>query len=428
MSKGKTQSVIKTDDDTLYYERCAGIDVHKTLLVVCLRIGRKTESRECGTTTGEIREIVNWLKGNGCQMVAMESTGSYWKPLYNIFEQENLPAMVVNAYHIKNVPGRKTDWNDAFWIAKCLAQGLLKPSFVPDREQRELRDMTRFRKSQIEERSRNINRLQKFLEGANIKLGSWLSDIEGKSSSELLELIIGKEDFTLDDVRQRMHGRLKSSPEEIFASIEGYITSTQRKFLAHVMNIIKEQTRLIEITDEMIKASFSDEQKKAVEALDAIPGIGTVSAEQIVAETGTDMSCFRNQHAFSNWIGVAPGNNESAGKRKSGKTTHGNKTLKSTLSQCAKSAVKNKKSFFSAQYARLVTHRGKNRATMAVAHSMAIAIYFVLSGYGFKDLGSDYYNQFNREKKVNSHLKQLGKLGITLPDDVLDIIRVQSSG
>lgn len=428
MSKGKTQSVIETDDDTLYYERCAGIDVHKTLLVVCLRIGRKTESRECGTTTGEIREIVNWLKGNGCQMVAMESTGSYWKPLYNIFEQENLPAMVVNAYHIKNVPGRKTDWNDAFWIAKCLAQGLLKPSFVPDREQRELRDMTRFRKSQIEERSRNINRLQKFLEGANIKLGSWLSDIEGKSSSELLELIIGKEDFTLDDVRQRMHGRLKSSPEEIFASIEGYITSTQRKFLAHVMNIIKEQTRLIEITDEMIKASFSDEQKKAVEALDAIPGIGTVSAEQIVAETGTDMSCFRNQHAFSNWIGVAPGNNESAGKRKSGKTTHGNKTLKSTLSQCAKSAVKNKKSFFSAQYARLVTHRGKNRATIAVAHSMAIAIYFVLSGYGFKDLGSDYYNQFNREKKVNSHLKQLGKLGITLPDDVLDIIRVQSSG
>lgn len=428
MSKGKTQSVIKTDDDTLYYERCAGIDVHKNLLVVCLRIGRKTESRECGTTTGEIREMVNWLKGNRCQMVAMESTGSYWKPLYNIFEQENLPAMVVNAYHIKNVPGRKTDWNDAFWIAKCLAQGLLKPSFVPNREQRELRDMTRFRKSQIEERSRNINRLQKFLEGANIKLGSWLSDIEGKSSSELLELIIGKEDFTLDDVRQRMHGRLKSSPEEIFAAIEGYITPTQRKFLAHVMNIIKEQTRLIEITDEMIKASFSDEQKKAVAALDAIPGIGTVSAEQIVAETGTDMSCFRNQHSFSNWIGVAPGNNESAGKRKSGKTTHGNKTLKSTLSQCAKSAVKNKKSFFSAQYARLVTHRGKNRATMAVAHSMAIAIYFVLSGYDFKDLGSDYYNQFNREKKVNSHLKQLGKLGITLPDDLIDIIRAQSSG
>ena len=419
MSESKTRSVTQTDEDTLYYERCAGIDVHKNLLVVCLRIGRKTESREYGTTTGEIREIVKWLKSNQCQMAAMESTGSYWKPLYNIFEQESLPAIIVNAYHIKNVPGRKTDWNDAFWLAKCLAQGLLKPSFVPAREQRELRDMTRFRKSQIEERSRNINRLQKFLEGANVKLGSWLSDIEGKSSTQLLELIIGKEDFTVDDVKARMHGKMKSTPEEIFAAIEGYITPTQRKFFAHVMNIIREQTRLIEITDQMIKESFSEEQKAAVEKLDEIPGIGVVSAEQIIAETGIDMSHFRNQHAFSNWIGVAPGNNESAGKRKSGKTTYGNKTLKSTLTQCAKSAVRNKKSFFSAQYSRLVTHRGKNRATMAVAHSMAIAIYFVLCGADFHDLGAEYYTQFNREKKVNSHLKQLSKLGIALSDEVL---------
>lgn len=426
MEDSKIKSVMQTDEDTLYYERCAGIDVHKKVLVVCLRIGRKTESREYGTTTGEIREIVKWLKSSQCQMVAMESTGSYWKPIYNIFEQETLPAMVVNAYHIKNVPGRKTDWNDAFWIAKCLAQGLLKPSFVPNREQRELRDMTRFRKSQIEERSRNINRLQKFLEGANVKLGSWLSDIEGKSSTQLLELIIGKEDFTVDDVRARMHGKMKSTPEEIFAAIEGYITPTQRKFLSHVMNVIREQTRLIEITDEMIKDSFSDEQKMAVEKLDEIPGIGVISAEQIIAETGTDMSHFRNQHAFSRWIGVAPGNNESAGKRKSGKTTHGNKTLKSTLTQCAKSAVKNKNTFFSAQYSRLASHRGKNRATMAVAHSMAIAIFFVLSGADFHDLGSDYYTQFNREKKVNSHIKQLAKLGIDLPDEVLLDIYAQS--
>jgi transposase len=149
-------------DEEVYYERCAGIDVHKKLLVVCLRIGRKSEVREFGTLTHEIRSIAAWLKDNGCQMAAMESTGSYWKPLYNIFEQENIPVMVCNAYHIKNVPGRKTDVNDAQWIARCLSQGLLKPSFVPDRQQRELRDMTRFRKSQIEERARNINRLQKF--------------------------------------------------------------------------------------------------------------------------------------------------------------------------------------------------------------------------------------------------------------------------
>lgn len=421
----KAQPVVRSDDDTLYYERCAGIDVHKKLLVVCLRIGRRTETREYGTNTGEIREIVRWLQENGCQMTAMESTGSYWKPLYNIFEQENIPAMVVNAYHIKNVPGRKTDWNDAFWIAKCLAQGLLKPSFVPNREQRELRDMTRFRKSQIEERSRNINRLQKFLEGANIKLGSWLSDIEGKSSTQLLELIIGKEDFTVDDVRCCMHGRMKSTPEEIFAAVEGYITPTQRKFFAHVMDVIREQTRLIEITDAMIKESFSNEQEQAVKALDAIPGIGIVSAQQIVAESGIDMSAFRNQHAFSRWIGVAPGNNESAGKRKSGKTTYGNKTLKSTLTQCAKSAARNKKSFFSAQYNRLAPHRGKNRATMAVAHSMAIAVYFVLSGSEFRDLGADFYTKFNRVKKANSHIKQLAKLGVSFPDEVLHAIHDQ---
>jgi transposase len=419
MGKSKAQSVIQTDDDALYYEQCAGIDVHKKLLVVCLRIGRKTESREFGTTTGEIREIVAWLKANGCQMVAMESTGSYWKPLYNIFEQEELPAMVCNAYHIKNVPGRKTDWNDAFWIAKCLAQGLLKPSFVPDREQRELRDMTRFRKSQIEERSRNVNRLQKFLEGGNIKLGSWLSDIEGKSATALLELIIDNPDFTIDDVKKRMHGRMKSTPEEIFAAITGYITPTQREFLSHVMDVIRQQTAQIEKTDTMIKNSLSDEQKAAVTALDAIPGIGIVSAEQIIAESGTDMSRFRDQHSFSNWSGTAPGNNESAGKRKSGKSTYGNKTLKSTLTQCAKSAVKNKSTYFSAQYARLAPHRGKNRATLAVAHSMAIAVFFVLSGHKFKDLGADYYIQFNREKKINSHVRQLSKLGVVIPDGVL---------
>ena len=406
-------------NDEVYYERCAGIDVHKKFLVVCLRIGRKSEVRNFGTLTSEIRELVAWLKDNGCQMTAMESSGSYWKPLYNIFEQENLPIMVCNAYHIKNVPGRKTDVNDAQWIARCLSQGLLNPSFVPDREQRELRDMTRFRKSQIEERARNINRLQKFLEGANIKLGDWVSDIDGKSATQLLELVIGKPDFTVDDVQKRMHGRMNATAEELFRSLEGSITPTQRELLAHIMAVIREQTAQIEKTDAMIGRSLSENYKAAVKALGEIPGIGRVSAEQILAETGVDMSRFRNQHSLSKWAGVCPGNNESAGKRKSGKTSPGNKTLKSTLTQCAKSAKKNKKSFFSAQYSRLVVHRGKNRATMAVAHSMLIAIYFVLSGHQFRDLGADYYIQFNREKKINSHVKQLSKLGVMIPNELL---------
>ncbi len=288
--------------------------------------------------------------------------------------------------------------------------------------------MTRFRKSQIEERSRNINRLQKFLEGANVKLGSWLSDIEGKSATALLELVIGKPDFTINDVAERMHGRMKATAQELFLSLEGALTPSQREFFTHVMAIIREQTAQIEKTDAMIQRSLSDNYKAAVNALDAIPGIGRVSAEQILAETGVDINHFRNQHALSKWAGVCPGNNESAGKRKSGRTPPGNKTLKSTLTQCAKSAKKNKRSFFSAQYNRLVSHRGKNRATMAVAHSMLIAIYFVLSGQQFEDLGADYYTQFNREKKINSHVRQLSKLGVSIPDDFLRDAILAASG
>jgi len=234
--------MIVEDEDDIYYERCAGIDVHKKFVVACLRIGRKAEIRKFGTLTHEIRDMVAWLKTNGCQMTAMESSGSYWKPLYNIFEQEGLPAMVCNAYHIKNVPGRKTDVKDSQWIARCLSRGLLNPSFVPDRAQRELRDMTRFRKSQIEDRARNLNRLQKFLEGANIKLGDYVSEIEGKSATELLELVIGKPDFTVEDVATRMYGRMKSAPEELFKALEGSITPTQREFFTHVMKVIREQT------------------------------------------------------------------------------------------------------------------------------------------------------------------------------------------
>jgi transposase len=406
-------------DDEVFYERCAGIDVHKDKLVVCLRIGRKTEVREFGTITREVRSMTAWLQENGCQMAAMESTGSYWKPLYNIFEQEELPAMVVNAYHIKNVPGRKTDVNDAQWIAKCLSLGMLRPSFIPTREQRELREMTRFRKSQIEERSRNINRLQKFLEGANIKLGSWVSDIEGKSATRLLELVIGKPDFTVDDVATRRHVGMKASAHELYLSLEGAITPTQRELFRHIMRVIREQTVQIEQTDAMIGRHMNANYKAACEALEKIPGIGTISAQQIVAETGIDMNTFKSQAHLSKWAGVCPGNNESAGKRKSGKTPPGNKALKTTLTQCAQAAKKNKNSFFSAQYHRLVSHRGKNRATMAVAHSILIAVYFVLHGVEFKDLGADYYNQFNRENKINSHVKQLSKLGVIIPDAIL---------
>jgi transposase len=413
--------------EDVIYERCAGIDVHKRMIMVCLRIGRKTQIREFGTLTHELREMVAWLKENGCQMAAMESTGSFWKPLYNIFELEELPAMVVNAQHMKTVPGRKTDVKDAEWIAKLLSQGLLKPSFIPDREQRELRELTRFRKSQIEERARNLNRLQKMLEGANIKLAGFVSDIDGKSATEFLELVIGKPDFTVEDVESRRHKGMKASSDELFKSLEGIVTPVQRKLFTHVMQVIREQTAQIEQTEALIQGYMTESYKNAADAIDTIPGVGAISAQQIVAEIGVDMSRFPTAAHLCNWAGICPGNNESAGKRKSGRTNHANKTLKSTLVQCAQSAKKNKNSFFSAQYQRLVVRRGKNRATVAVAHSMLIAIYHVLNGAEFKDLGSDYYTQFNREKKIHSHVKQLSKLGVDIPDGVLRSIITESA-
>jgi transposase len=406
-------------NNDVIYERCAGIDVHKKMIVVALRIGGKAQIRTFGTLTHELYEMAGWLKENGCQMAAMESSGSFWKPLYNIFEIEGVQAMVVNAYHLKNVPGRKTDVKDAEWIANLLSKGLLRASFIPDREQREFRELTRFRKSQVEERARNLNRLQKMLEGANIKLASFVSDIDGKSATTFLGLVIGKPDFTVKDVADNRHHRMKASAEELFLSLEGVATPIQRKLFKHMIEIIREQTAQIEATEGLIQSYMGEPYADAAKAIEAIPGIGETSAQQIIAEIGHDMSRFPTAAHLCSWAGVSPGNNESGGKRKSGKTNHANKTLKSTLTQCAKAAKKNKNSYFSAQYQRLVVRRGKNRATVAVAHSLLIAIYHVLSGADFRDLGPDYYTQFNKEKKINSYVKQLAKLGVNIPDDVL---------
>ena len=303
----------------------------------------------------------------------------------------------------------------------------MKASFIPDREQREFRELTRFRKSQIEERARTLNRLKKMLEGANIKLASWVSDIDGKSATQLLELIIGKEEFTIKEIEELRHFKMKASSDELFKSLEGVMTPIQRELFTHIMKIIKEQTAQIEKTEGLILNYMTQAYQEAADAIDAIPGIGRISAEQIIAEIGIDMSRFPDAGHLCNWAGICPGNNESAGKRKSGKTNYANKTLKSTLTQCAESAKKNKDSFFCAQYQRLVVRRGKNRATLAVAHSILIAIYHVLKGKPFCDLGADYYNRFNKEKKINTYVKQLSKLGVNVPDDVIRVAMEQTA-
>ena len=397
------------------YERCCGIDVHKKMIVACLICGGKQELRKFGTTTKELRELSAWLLESGCQMIAMESTASYWKPLYNIFELSGLDAMVVNAQHMKALPGRKTDIKDAEWIADLLRYGLLKASYIPDREQRELREIARYRKSLIDERSREINRLQKMLEGANVKLSSVVSTITGKSSRRLLDTIIQDKKLDEETVQTLLHVSMHGKLSEIMAAVDGFVSPLQRRLLRNILDHIDDMTRRIEDMDKLIK-DYLNEYEAAIAALDEIPGIGRISAETILAEIGLDMSRFPTASHLCSWAGVAPGNHESAGKRKSGKTTHGNKALKAMLAQCAKAAQKVKGSFFSAQYQRIAARRGNNRATVAVAHSMLIAIYHMLkTGSLYRELGSEYYNQFNQEKKIQSYLKKLSALGWELP-------------
>ena len=393
------------------YRCCCGIDVHKKVIVACLINGGEQELREFGTTTSEIKTLANWLIESGCEMIAMESTGVFWKPLYNLFELMDLDAMIVNAAHMKALPGRKTDVKDAEWIADLLRHGLLRASYIPSREQRELREITRYRKSLTEERCREVNRLQKILEGANIKLDSVVKDITGKSARKLLQRIIDDDIPDSDEVSRLIHGRMRSKLDQIVASIDGITTPLQRKLLAQIIDHIDDLNRRIGELDKLVQA-YMAEYEAAIEAIDEIPGIARRSAEVILAEIGIDMSRFPSAAHLCSWAGICPGNYQSAGRQKHGKTTKGNKALKTILTQCAKSAKTVKSSYFSAQYQRITARRGKNRATLAVAHSMLIAIYHILSKkVAFRDLGADYYDSFNRDRKINSYLKRLKALG-----------------
>ena len=403
------------------YDICCGIDVHKKLIVACLRNGNKNAIREFGATTRELLSLADWLKESDCKMIAMESTASYWKPLYNILESSGLNAMVVNAHHMKAVPGRKTDVKDAEWIADLLQHGLLQASYIPDKDQRELRELVRYRKSLTGERSRELNRLQKMLEGANIKLSGTVRDINGKSARNLLEYLITGERFDeakFDEMysKKGIAHNLKASKEPIIDDLNGVMSPLQRRMMKELLVHLDELNAHIKNLDDEIDNFMKPEEKKASEAIQSIPGIGNTSAQAVVSVIGTNMNRFPTDSHIASWAGLCPGDHESAKKRKSGKTRKGNALLRSSLVTCAHSAVRNKQSYFYAQFMRISAHRGKKRAYVAVAHSMLIAIYHILKdGMVFKDLGADYYNQFNKERKINAYLKKLKALGWEAP-------------
>ena len=395
------------------YKVCCWIDVHKNKLVACLKEkGKKDVIKEFSGQTEDIKEMANWLKENKCEKVAMESTASYWKPLVNVFEMTELNYTVINAREYKNLPGKKTDVKDSEWIADLLQHGLLKDSYIPTREQRELREAVRYRKSLTQERSRGLNRLQKMLEGANIKITTVLSEVMGVTSRNLIEYVLEHEEaITMENVNDLVVTKIGADLVEVVRAMDGIITPFQKTMMKEVIAHIDELTKRIAKMDKIVD-KYMKEYEKNKKKLEKMPGIGKRSAEIILAEIGQDMSRFPTAGHISSWAGVCPGNNESAGKRRSGKTQKGNKALKSILVECAGAAAKNKNTFFHAQYERLAMKRGKKRAKLAVAHSMLIAIYYMIKeDKEYEDLGADFYNKFNKEKKANAYVKKLKELG-----------------
>jgi transposase len=398
----------------LLYERCAGLDVHKRNVLVCASTPdaqgqRHKERRTFSTMTPELLRMRRWLKDLGVTHVAMESTGSFWKPLFHILEG-HLEVLVVNAQHLKAVPGRKTDVKDAEWIADLLQHGLLRPSFVPPAPQRDLRELTRYRTSLVEERSRIINRLQKTLEDANLKLASVASDLMGRSARDMLAaLLAGEADPNV--LAQLARGRMRAKRDLLEQALQGLLKPHQRFLLS-------EQLADIDALDEAIERMSTEIAQRLrphealLQRLETIPGIKRRLAEVILAEIGPDRSRFPSARHLASWAGMCPGNNESAGKRLSGRTRKGSPWLRSALVEAAHAAIHCKDSYLAAQYQRLALRRGGKKATIAVGHTLLVIIYQLLSqDTDYEELGGNYFDEWDRQAVQKRLVRRLEKLG-----------------
>jgi transposase len=365
--------------------------------------------------TSDLLVLSDWLAGYDCTHVAMESTGEYWKPVFNLLEA-TFEVWLVNPQHVKAVPGRKTDIKDAEWLAELLQHGLLRASFIPPVAQRDLRDLTRYRTTFIRERATLVNRVQKVLEDTNIKLASVATNVLGVSGRAMLaELVMGQTDpEALADLAK---GRLREKRPQLVKALEGRVKPHQRFVLSELLCQIDSLEETIARFDEQIRQACAPFEE-AVTLLDTIPGIARQAAEVIVAEIGMDMSRFPSAAALAAWAGVAPGNNESAGKRLSGKTRDGNRTLRTVLNQAAHAAAHTKATYLSAQYRRLAARRGNKRAIMAVAHSILVIAYHMLRRKEpYREAGADYFDKLRPEAIAKRLVKRLQALGyqVSLP-------------
>jgi transposase len=395
------------------YERCCGLDVHKRTITACVLkwLGGEwqKEIRQFGTMTKDLLALSDWLVGEGCTHVAMESTGVYWKPVYNILEGQ-LELLVVNAQHLKAVPGRKTDVRDAEWIAELLAHGLLRGSFVPPPRVRELRELTRYRTSLVCDCARTINRLQKVLEGANIKLASVVSDIRGVSARLMLEALLAGERDT-QQLASLAKGRLKEKRPQLMEALSGRLQPHQSFLIAeHLAQIDYLEGAIERLSGEIEERLRPFEQQIAW--LDTIPGVNRRTAEVLWAETGGDMSRFASARHLASWAGMCPGNNESAGKRRTGRTRKGSPWLRHCLIEAAHGAAHTKNKYLNSQYHRLAARRGKKKALVAVGHSILVIAYHLLTRQQpYADLGANYFDERDRLAVTKRCLNRLQKLG-----------------
>lgn len=395
------------------YEICCGLDVHARTVVACLVSHGKKEVRTFSTMTDDLLGLLDWLTGAGCTHVAIESTGVYWKPVFNILEG-SMEVILVNARHMRAVPGRKTDVRDCEWLADLLRHGLLKASFIPPLEIRELRELTRYRQSLKGELARIANRVQKVIESGNIKLGQVASNTLGVSARAMLKLLAAGE-TDVERMANLAQRQLKEKKPELRRALVGRLTESQRWVLTELLSRYEEVESAITRVDERIEKELAQHPfvKEAVECVDELPGFGTQNAEDVISEIGVDMSAFPSHHHIASWAAVCPGNNESAGKRRSGKTRKGNAYLRTALVQAAWAASHTKNTYLSAQYHRLVKRLGKKKALIAVAHSMLVIIYHILSRKEhFHELGGDYFDHQNEQRLRHHLIRRLESLGL----------------
>jgi transposase len=396
------------------HERCAGLDVHQKTVVAC-RVtpgsgGQpQQEVRTFGTMTADLLALGDWLAEAGCTHVAMESTGVYWQPVWNVLE-DRFTLLLVNARHIKAVPGRKTDVRDSAWLAQLLRHGLVRASFVPPRPQRELRELTRYRTALVRERSRAVNRLQKTLESANLKLGTVASNVVGVSGRQILAaLVAGTTDPA--ELAVLAQGKLRAKRPQLERALAGSFGAHHRFLLAqHLVHLDDLDEQVAAVSAEIAERLHPFED--LLERLDTLPGVGRYTAEVLLAELGPDLSAFPSAADLASWAGVVPGQDESAGKRRSGQTRKGNAWLRTALVEAAQGAARTRDTYFAAQYQRIARRRGRKRALVAVAHSLLVAVYYLVTrGTSYQELGGDYFDRRDQQQLQRRLVQRLEGLG-----------------